>query len=57
MDMVKPSRNKKARNFFVAAPKMVSCLRVAAEKKNTIFGAAKTIFGPSYSVTALAMTT
>ena len=42
--------------MFLAAPKMVSFLQLAAEKKDTIFGAARKFFGPSYFVTALATT-
>jgi hypothetical protein len=30
---LKPTQNKKGRNFFLAAPKMVSFLQLAAEKK------------------------
>ena len=34
---------------------MVGFLQLAAEKKDTIFGAARTFFGPYYFVTALGL--
>ena len=39
--------------MFLAAPKMVSFSQLPAVKKDTIFGAARKNFGPSYFVTAL----
>ena len=57
LDILKPSQNKKGRKIFLAVLKMVSFLQLAcmsaAEKKDTIFGAARKIFGPSYFVMAL----
>ena len=38
---------------FLAAPKMVSFSQLPAVKKDTIFGAARKKFGPSFFVTAL----
>ena len=37
---------------FLAAHKMVSFSQLPAVKKDTIFGAARKMFGPSYFVTA-----
>ena len=40
---------------FLAAPKMVSFLTAGSWEKDTIFGAARKIFSPSYFVTALTL--
>ena len=50
---LKPLQNKKGRKKILAAPKMVSFSQLPAEKKDTIFGAARNCFGPSYFVMAL----
>ena len=42
--------------IFLAAPKMVSFSQLPAVTKDTIFGAARNFFGPSYFVMALAIT-
>ena len=51
--MVKPCQNKKGPKFVSAAPKMVSFLQLAAEKKTPFFLQLKQIFGPSYFDRAL----
>ena len=43
---LRPSRNKMGRNFFLAAPKMVSFFTVGSWEKDTIFGAAQTNIWP-----------
>ena len=46
--MLKQSQNKKDRKFVSAAPKMLSFLQLAAEKKTPFLVQLKQIFGPSY---------
>ena len=50
---LKQSQNKKGRKFVSAAPKMVSFLQLAAEKKTPFLVQLTQIFGPSYFVRAL----
>ena len=45
VELIKQSQNKKGRKF-VSAAVPVSFLQLAAEKKDTIFGAAETNFQP-----------
>ena len=52
-NMLKQSQNKKGRKFVSAAPKMVSYLQLAAEKKTTFLVQLTQIFGPSYFDRAL----
>ena len=40
---------------FLAAPKMMYLFTAGSCEKDTIFGAARNCFGPSYFVTALAV--
>ena len=50
---LKQSQNKKGRKFVSSAPKMVSFFTAGTWEKNTIFGAARKFFIPSYFVIAL----
>ena len=52
-DTLKPSQNKKKPKKILAAPKMMSFSQLPAVKKDTIFGAARKFFGPSYFMMAL----
>ena len=49
---LEPSQNKKGQKIL-GAPKTVSFSQLPAVKKDTIFGAARKNFGPSYFVSAL----
>ena len=51
--IAKAVTKQEAPKMFLAAPKMVSFSQLLAVKKDTIFVAARKIFGPSYLVTAL----
>ena len=55
IQILKPGQSKKDQNFFPAAPFFEYFLQLAAEKKYSQNGAAEIFFGPSYSVTALAV--
>ena len=52
MISTKAVTNYEGLKHFLAAPKMVSFVSAASCKKDTIFGAARIFFGPSYFVTA-----